>query len=641
LDLSRTTPVPANEAIPTMDFFRWATLHEPSLNRAGTHVVAISSDENADEQLLLYDVETHKVDGVNNAWVRSATWLGDKRLLIDIGGQLEATDIAQLTAFRPMLDYCNAALVCVPERNPLRPIVWIRSGSLQQGRTGDIVALNTDLGEIIGLTSPKGSVGWSENNERHIAETYPVLPVGIGSGYLADKEGELAFGFASQDGVLAMYRLAGQRWEKCPVDLESTDVLDCGDKPGELVVCAAAVTGQPRALQFMDAATGKLGEVLLQDNAYDVVSELYRDPISHDIVGATYERNGPKVAWFSDAYRSVQKILNGYFPDLVTRIIGNDRSGRRFLVCTYSDCQPAIYYLLELDKRAVELFKRSRPWIDPKRMQPMSILKYKTRDGRELDAYATLPVGASRKNPAPLVVLPHDGPWVRNTWGFDEYVQFLASRGYAVLQPNYRGSPGYGWMFPAEDEWAFGKMSDDVTDATKTLIASGLVDGKRVAIVGWGFGAYLAVAGVANEPDLYRCGAAIAGVFDWGQMIKEERYFQFSSPRYDRFLRKLGDPKKGKDKLDALSPIRHVDRIRAPVFVAEYKEESGTLMAQARMLEKELEKYHVPHEFVLPARRTIDRVGLENDVEFVERLEAFIAKNLMPAPASFAAPQQP
>ena len=131
---------------------------------------------------------------------------------------------------------------------------------------------------------------------------------------------------------------------------------------------------------------------------------------------------------------------------LYTSIQGNDAQNI-FLVATYSDRQPVRYSWVDLDKHTGGLIKDSMPWIDPKRMRPESAIKFKTRDGRELDAYLTLPAGASKKNPPPLVVVPHGGPWLRENWGFDREAQFLASRGYAVLKPNYRGSYGYDWMF--------------------------------------------------------------------------------------------------------------------------------------------------------------------------------------------------
>jgi dipeptidyl aminopeptidase/acylaminoacyl peptidase len=462
-------------------------------------------------------------------------------------------------------------------------------------------------------------------------DRYPVPQLGITYHYLADKEGRLQYAFTSNEGTLAMYRLHEDRWEKCPVDLENIDVVACADEPGQVVVIGPRQEGKPRALQLMDATTGRLGAVLLQDDAYDFNGWLYRSPATHGIIGATFQRNGPRTVWFSEDYRSLQKILDGFFPGLVVQIIGSNEAQDLFLVCTFSDRQPVVYHWVDLGKQAAGLIKNSAPWIDPQRMQPQNILKFKTRDGHRLDAYLTLPAGASKKNPPPLVVLSHGGPWVRDTWGFNGEVQFLASRGYAVLQTNYRGSTGYGWMFPREDEWDFRKMHDDVTDATKAIIASGLIDARRIAIMGGSFGGYLALAGVVNEPALYRCAVTIAGVFDWEQQIKAEKYYQYDSPGYARMIRKLGDPKQQRQKFDAISPGRHADQIRVPVFVAGGKDDYTVEIEQSRTLISALEKYHVPHETLLVREEGHGMGHLDNQVELYTRIEAFLAKNLAPA----------
>jgi dipeptidyl aminopeptidase/acylaminoacyl peptidase len=247
----------------------------------------------------------------------------------------------------------------------------------------------------------------------------------------------------------------------------------------------------------MDAATGKLGDVLYENPGYDFTGWLFRHPVTHEIVGLHNNTSGPRTVWFTDGYRNIQKALNAFFPGKIVEVIDSNKEGNRFLVDVFSDTQPPIYYWVDLEKHILGLVKNSSPWIDPARMQPMNVMKFKTRDGHELDAYVTMPTGASKQHPAPLVVLPHGGPWFRNVWGFDHEAQFLASRGYAVLQPNYRGSSGYGWMFPEKDRFAFRKMSDDVTDATKTLLASGMIDSRRIAIMGGSFGGYLAISGVA------------------------------------------------------------------------------------------------------------------------------------------------
>jgi acetyl esterase/lipase len=655
LDLDRVVPVPATEPIPVMDFFRPPLLQEPKLNRAGTHIAAIIATNEGGHKLLVYDLKTQKVEIVGapgDKDIYRAYWLNDQRLIFELSARklygvgLFATNVGALNDAYLLLQYYGTQLVSVPEQNRLRPLVWNRRNFDADRDTG-VAAINTDLrgGPFINMLA--ASSDWSslmdarDNNERHIVERYPVPTSGLGYGYLADKEGRLAFAFTSQDGVLAVQRLDGGHWEKCPVDLERIDVVGCGDEPGQLVVVGPRQEGKPRALQFLDAATGRLGDVLLQDKAYDFTGWLYRDPVSHNILGAIYERNGPTTVWFNEDYDKLQKVLNGFFPGLIVRILGSDDAGKRFLVVAYSDRQPPIYNWVDLEKRTAGLFKKAAPWIDPARMQPVNVMKFKTRDGRTLDAYVTLPAGASNKKPAPLVVLSHGGPWVRDSWGFNGEAQFLASRGYAVLQTNYRGSPGYNWMFPEPDVWDFRKMHDDVTDAAKTLIASGLVDRDRVAIMGGSFGGYLAISGVVNEPAFYRCAVTIAGVFDWAQQLNDYKYDQFDNPTYGRMLRKLGDPRQQQEKFAAISPLRQVERIRVPVFVSHGRDDPVVNISQSKRLISELEKYHVPHEALLVSEEGHGMAYLDDQVELYSRIEAFLAKNLGTATPTTAAPAAP
>jgi dienelactone hydrolase len=659
LDLKRITPVPATEPVPAMDFFRPLMLQDPKLNPSGSHIAAIVTAAEDQHQLLVYDLDTKKIEMAGAGGdkdIYRVYWLNDRRLVFELGSRklygigLFAADVGSISDPYPLLQYYGTSVIAVPPKNRLRPLVWNR-WSIDTDKDQGGAVVNTDIhsAAAVDLTAA-GDRNWSaimdarDNNEKHIVKRFPVPSSGLGWEYFADKEGQLEFAITSQDGLLELQHLAGDHWEKCPVDPEQIEIIGYGEQPGQLVVMGPQQEGKPRALQFMDGPTGKLGEVLLQDDAYDFFDSglgtgwLYRDPITHAVVGAVFERNGPRVVWFTEEYRKLQKILDSQFPGLVVRIVSMNEAQTRFLVATFSDRQPLIYSWVDLEKHTAGLFKNSAPWIDPQRMQPQNIIKFKTRDGRQLDAYLTLPAGASKKNPPPLVVLPHGGPWARDGWGFDGEAQFLASRGYAVLKPNYRGSNGYNWMFPYEDRYDFRKMHDDVTDATKTMIASGLIDGGRVAIMGGSFGGYLAVSGVVNEPKLYRCAVTIAGVFDWEQQLKDKKYDQYDSPVYGYLKRRLGDPKKSPEKFDAISPGRHVDQIRVPVFVSAGREDSTVEYEQSRTLISALEKYHVPHETLIKGGEGHGMGHLDNRVELYTRIEAFLDKNLKSAPAAATVP---
>jgi dipeptidyl aminopeptidase/acylaminoacyl peptidase len=364
---------------------------------------------------------------------------------------------------------------------------------------------------------------------------------------------------------------------------------------------------------------------VLRDNDYDFAGSFYRDPASRALVGVTYGRDGPTTRWFDDTYRDLQKVLNGYFPGKIVQLLDGSTDGGTMLVGVNSDRDPTTYYTLNLSDRTIGRLQSELPWINPELMQPMSIFKYRTADGKRLDAYVTLPRGASTDNPAPLVVLPHGGPWIRNSWGFHGEVQFLASRGFAVLQPNYRGSTGYDWMFTDYDRVDFLGMHDDVTRATKALLKTGMVDANRVAIVGGGFGGYLAVTGLVDEPGLYRCGATYSGIFDWAQVAHVLGLEREQDPLYGELFQLLGDPAQDQAGFELISPIKRIGKLRDPLLVARERDaaelervESDDLLAQLRNIGARHEEFLI--EGSMAAR--------ENRVALFERIVAFLNANL-------------
>lgn len=644
IDLQRTTPVPATETIPVMDFFRMPLIADPVLNPAGTHLAATIAAGEDNTSVMVYNLTTQHVETLGSNVDRDvfgARWLGDQRIVYQMAVRkvgssgLYATQAGALSSAYPLVQFVGASLVSIPRKERHRPLVQLAPGSMNTDKFGAVAIIDTDLrtGSILDLTRWVGGQQLEEtreNNERHIAKRLPTLatPTRFALRYFADREGRLAYGTTSTDGVFNLHQFVGGKWEVCPQDLDEMNFYGAGNNPGEIVALAARQDGKPRPLQLIEAATGKPVQELLRDAAYDFNGWLYYDPATNAVVGGIFNRARPEPVWFTDGYRELQKAVDQLFPGMMVRIIGGDEGGKVVLLSTSSDRQPETFSWVDLEKKSAGLIKNSRPWIDPKRMLPMGMVKFKTRDGRKLDAYLTLPAGATKQNPPPLVVLPHQEIEMRDTWGFHPTVQFLASRGYAVLQPNYRGSPGYGWMFPTADEWDFRKMREDVTDATKTLAASGLIDRTRIAIMGTSFGGHLALAGVAYEPDLYRCAVAISPVCDWARLIEEQRYSKYQDATYSRLARKLGEPKNQPEKFDGISPLRHAGSIRSPVLVTYGEYDPAVVIAQAKDFVSAVRRNQTAAEAISFTNESMGVRHLGHQVELYTRIEAFLKEHL-------------
>ena len=647
--LERTAPVAADEPVPTVDFFRPALFRDPKINDAGTRFAALITAGADRQELLVYDLEKSTFDGLRGVGqkdIHSVNWLDDDTLLFSVVSEKHYAEGLYVVAADDLsssycLDLHNVAfMVARPETKRRHPIVWIRHSAYNGGKDGGLVQINTKVkpknpfatGAYFDPRSlPYGTIA-------AVDRSWPSAAPGIPTWYSADLAGNLAYAYTTENGVDRVLRLVEGKWAECPLDLDEVDVLGVGEKPGELLVLGKRQEGQPRAIQKMDAATGLAGELVWQDPRYDPSNcHLYRHPVSKQLLGVRFDRSMRETIWFSDGYRTIQKAIEQFLPGQVVQILGSDRAERRFFVSAMSDRSPTTYYVVDLDKRTLGLIKNSAPWIDPARMRPTGIVPFKTRDGVELEGYLTLPAGASKAAPAPLVVLAHGGPFARDTWGFDGEVQFLASRGYAVFQPNYRGSTGYQWRTSQDQLYAFRRMHDDVTDGVRKLLKTGLIDPDRVAIMGWSFGGYLALSGAAHDGDLYRCAVALAGVYDWEQVIKESRLEEYVRGRHGWLLRKLGDPKKNQARFDEISPLRHVANVKIPMFVGHGKADVVANVNQSTRLVAALKKQGVPVTTRYEGGEGHGLAYLKNRVEMYEAIEEFLAANMAPRAQPLAA----
>ncbi len=626
-DLKRMEPVPAGTQIPIFDFVRPILFDQVQLSHDGSCVGAIVPGNDDHTQLVTYEIATQKLDGVapiaGDYDINQFTWLDGKKLIYLMGHQ-------KLGGGAFFTSEAGNLAIALPIPN--------RVGALDQVVSYRMIDAATDdrsLGLFIisgaGVRYDHAELANVFNGETIVR--YPELKTdhGFNLDFISDKTGRLAFGTTEEDGIRSLSMVSGESWTKSPLNLDTeVDVVGSGDNPGEVVIVGPRDGKSPRPLEFADAASGKVGDIILQDPGYDFDGWLFRDPKSFNIVGAVFNRSGPRVVWFTEAYRNLQKTIDKLFPNQVVRIIQMDDSGKVVLIKSGSDLQPPVYSWVNLDTHKSGLIKNSEPWIDPKRMRPMGIIKYMTAEGKAFDAYLTLPAGATRANPPPVVVIPSDSFSATNrwTWGFNPEVQFLASRGYAVLQPNFRASEGYSWMYPESEIWNDRGMADDVARATQKAIDMGLVDGKRVAVMGTSYGASIAAAAAANNPGLYKCAVVTSGNYDWARYLREDKFEQYTSSFYSLTRYKKGDPVTSKDKLDAGSALPNASKIRAAFLIVWGEYDDPEDISQAKDLASAVGRNGVPVETMSFLNEASGVRHLEHKVELYQHIEAFLSKNL-------------
>jgi len=368
------------------------------------------------------------------------------------------------------------------------------------------------------------------------------------------------------------------------------------DAAGDRMFVAALNPEKRWAVYPLDPVTGALGDALLADPVYDIVPERLGEaggvglasPIfsrkKQTLVGIRYCTEAPRIQWFDKEYASYQAAMDRALPDTVNLLAGVSRDEQRLLWFSFSDQNPGAYYLLDLAKHKMKPLTARMNWIKPAQMAPMLSAKYTARDGLVIHGYLTLPVGCQPKN-LPLVVLVHGGPWVRDTWGFDPLVQLLANRGYAVLQVNYRGSPGYGEELFRKARRQIGReIQDDIEDATRWAIASGLADPQRIAIMGASYGGYSALFGLGHNPELYSCGIALAAVTDWPAIFDDRRGDPAYKSANEHWRREIGDPDKDGAVLGSISPVNFAEKITAPVLIIQGKEDRTVPPEQAKVM---------------------------------------------------------
>jgi dipeptidyl aminopeptidase/acylaminoacyl peptidase len=322
----------------------------------------------------------------------------------------------------------------------------------------------------------------------------------------------------------------------------------------------------------------------------------------------------------------LMRILMQQFPGQDVRMDSSTADGAKIVVHVSSDRNPGEFHLYDAVANTTTFLLASRPWISAGRMADVAPIKLDARDGMVLHGYLTRPRGSETANNLPLVVLVHGGPYgEHDSWEYDATVQALASRGYAVLQINYRGSGGYGAAFVEAGlrQWG-GAMQDDVTDATRWAIAQGIADPQRICIFGNSYGGYAALMGAEKEPDLYRCAIGYVGVYDLRMMYKRGDIPQTVFGK-NYLKRALGE---NQDELYDRSPIAHVDRLKASVMLIVGGSDLRVPAAQGKRMHAALRDSNIEHEWLYRRNEAHGFYNESHVAEMYRSVVAFLDRNI-------------
>ena len=452
-------------------------------------------------------------------------------------------------------------------------------------------------------------------------------------GWMTDHDGKLRAAVAIVDGVNTqlLYRDTEEEPFRPVLTTNFKDVVSFMEfTPDNREVYAATNLGRDKTvLVRMNPATCEELEVLYEDDRYDVESISYSRKRKKLLSVYCTGHKEPVRHYFDEEERQLRKRIGEHFPGRRFGMADSDKAEEHYLVYVGGDRTRGAYWLYDATTDQATHMADLAPWLDEAEMNEMLPVDYTTRDGLHIEAYLTLPDGLSldEARNLPVVVNPHGGPWARDTWGFSSEVQFLANRGYAVFQMNYRGSTGYGRRFleASYKQWGL-RMQDDITDGVKWLIGQGIADPARIAIYGGSYGGYATLAGLCFTPELYACGIDYVGVsnlFTFMQTIPP-----YWRPMLEMMYEQVGNPETDREQLAATSPALHAENIRVPLLIAQGANDPRVNKAESDQMVEALRQRGITVEYMVKDNEAHGFHNQENRFDFYRAVEKFLQAHL-------------
>ncbi len=447
--------------------------------------------------------------------------------------------------------------------------------------------------------------------------------------WMTDNAGVVRVAYA--DGILYRETQDAEFRKVLTVDSDDTFIPHYFSPDNRHVYAYSDLGRDKIAIVEYDLDAGKEIRALFEHPVYDVFGDDERDHFIYSyktqkLLYALFTADKREMHFFDTDMKRLYDAVRAEIGDYEIEFESSTDDFNTVIIKASSDRMPGVYYLYDRKSNKLELLHTTAPWLDEDDMAAMQPVQYTARDGLTIHGYLTLPKGKRSKN-LPVIVHVHAGPQWRNSWGFDARTQFFANRGYAVFQVNFRGSTGYGKKFLRAGfrQWGL-KMQDDITDGVNWLIKNGIADKDRVAIFGWSFGGYAALAGITFTPDLYACGVDLWGISNYFTLY--EGFPAYWKPFLEQINERWGDPVKDSLQMYQTSPVFHVEDITVPVFIAQGANDSRVRMRQSEQLVEELEKHGKEYEYVLIQGEGHAFSNEEKTVDLMVKIENFLEHHL-------------
>lgn len=623
------------------EFFKRPLYSQPSLSPDGRRLAVIVPADGRDH-LAVLDLDTRKGGRITNFRDADALrhfWINGERLLFAVGEAHEASGEARFFGWYAVnADGSELRAIDAPEthgpsaspRAPgqrtylrgFRPLAPDPAGGdniivearYRDRETPDVYRYQSKSGEmtLLSFDRPSNVTRW-----------------------VVDRGGIPRVAHSYDRGITTIWYRAGegQAWMKLDEAEDSKLTIRplAFDFDNRRLYVASHAGEDKSAIYHYDFERLRPGERLARHLDVDLDTMLF-SRARRKLLGIAFDADKPGVVWLDEEMARLQVTVDRALPHTFNQLRIADQNPKRALVAAFSDTSPPDYLLFDADRQTLEKIASTRPWIKPQDMSERKFVRYKARDGLEIPAYLTIPRNSSGKN-LPLVVEIHGGPWVpKQSWGFHPHAQFFASRGIAVLQPDFRGTLGYGRRHYASSfgQWGLA-MQDDITDGVEWLVREGIADRNRICLFGGSYGGYATLWGLIKTPDLYRCGVAYVAVTDiglyfdipWSDMARSSYEWLEYGARS-----RIGDPATDRDKFNRVSPLHNAARLQAPVLLAYGALDRRVPLKHGNALRDALEQYGKKYEWVVYRDESHGFNKDENRVDFYRRVEAFLKRHL-------------